>query len=142
MSKSVTLRPILSEKTYGLSNTRVYAIEVPKGVNKHGVAKAVEEQFEVKVKDVRITNISGKRKRTISITGKRYLNSNGKRSDVKKAYITLAEGSSLPFFAAVEEEEQKEKKAQENIDKAVAKQAEKEAKPRRGLRRKKTEEDK
>jgi hypothetical protein len=75
----------------------------------------------------------------MSLTGKRALNSEGKRSDFKKAYVTLAEGHSLPFFAAVEEEEQKEEKLQKQMDKAVAKQAAKaDKKPRlSGLRRKK-----
>jgi large subunit ribosomal protein L23 len=143
MSKSLTLRPRLSEKTYGLSAGRVYVVEVPATANKHTVARAIESQFEVKVTKVNITNINGKAKRTISITGKRMVNSNGKRSDVKKAYVTLAEGNSLPFFAAIEEEEQKETAVQEKIDKAAEKQAAKEAKPaRRGLRRAKKEEDK
>jgi len=139
MSKDIALRPRLSEKTYGLSANRVYVVEVPTGTNKHSVARAVEAQFEVKVAKVNMTNISGKTKRTMSLTGKRYLNSNGKRNDIKKAYITLAEGHSLPFFAAIEEEEQQEQAAQEKIDKAAAKQATKtapktDAKPaRRGI---------
>jgi large subunit ribosomal protein L23 len=142
MSKTIVLRPILSEKTYTLSANRVYCIEVPTNVNKHTIANAVEAQFEVKVKNVRVANIQGKAKRTISITGKRYQNSTGKRSDTKKAYVTLIEGQSLPFFAAVEEEEQKEKATQEKIEKAMTKKAEKDAKPRRGLLRKKDEGDK
>jgi large subunit ribosomal protein L23 len=137
MSKSLILRPRLSEKTYGLSESRVYVIDVPKSANKHSVARAVEAQFEVKVDKVNILNIKGKSKRVVSVTGKRYSNAEGRRNDIKKAYVTLAEGHSLPFFAAVEEEEQKEQKIQEQVDKATAKQAAKEekaAKPRRGFR--------
>lgn len=141
MSKTITLRPRLSEKTYGLSESRVYVVEVPGSANKHTVARAVEAQFEVKVTKVNIANVKGKSKRIVSLTGKRMKNADGKRADIKKAYVTLAEGHSLPFFAAVEEEEQKEQKLQQQMDKAVAKQAAKESKPRRGLRRKKNEED-
>jgi large subunit ribosomal protein L23 len=137
MSKNIALRPRLSEKTYSLSEQRVYVVDVPKDANKHTVARAVEAQFEVKVARVNITNIKGKQKRTMSITGKRMLNSEGQRSGIKKAYVTLVEGHSLPFFAAVEEEEQKEQKIQDQVDKAAAKQAAKDSKPRRGLRRKK-----
>ena len=54
--------------------------------------------------------------------------------------MTLAEGNSLPFFAAVEEEEQKEKATQEKMDKVIAKQVEKDAKPKRGLLKRKTRE--
>lgn len=145
MSKTITLRPRLSEKTYAQSESRVYVVQVPQGVNKHVIAESVESQFDVKVDKVNIANIPGKVKRTISISGKRVSNANGRRSDIRKAYITLAKGHSLPFFAAVEEEEQKERDAQAQIDKAVAKQASKEAKaeakPRRGLRRKKADEE-
>lgn len=144
MSKSIILRPRLSEKTYTQSESRVYVVEIPKDANKHTVARAVEAQFDVKVAKVNITNIPGKAKRIISISGKRMKNAEGKRSDIKKAYVTLAEGQSLPFFAAVEEAEAQEEKIQSQVDKAAAKQAAKEDKkstPRRGLRRKK-EEDK
>src|SRR5487761_1162428 len=137
--KTVALKPRLSEKTYSLSEKRVYVVEVSKGANKHTVQRAVESQFEVKVSSVRTTNISGKAKRIMSLDGKRYLNSEGKRNDIKKAYVTLKEGFSLPFFAAVEEEEQKEQATQEKIEKAMEKQAIKEAKPKRGLRLKKSE---
>lgn len=128
MSKQITLRPRLSEKTYAQSESRVYVVEIPKDVNKHAVARAIESQFEVKVAKVNITNIPGKSKRIISLTGKRYQSANGKRSDIKKAYVTLAEGHSLPFFAAVEEQEAQEEKAQAQIDKAAAKAAAKEDK--------------
>jgi large subunit ribosomal protein L23 len=141
MSKAITLRPRLSEKTYALSEQRVYVVEVPSDVNKHTVARAVEAQFDVKVASVNIVNVKGKSKRIISLTGKRMKNAEGKRPDIKKAYVTLAEGQSLPFFAAIEEEEEQEQKTQAQVEKAVAKQAAKEAKPKRGLRRKKKEEE-
>lgn len=131
MSKTISLRPHLSEKTYGLSSKRVYVFTIDKDVNKHSVARAVEAQFEVKVKAVNVTNLDGKAKRTISVSGKRSVNSNGKRNDIKKAYVTLVEGFSLPFFAAVEEAETQETATQAKIDKAAAKKADKPAK--RGL---------
>jgi large subunit ribosomal protein L23 len=140
MSKTLYLKPRLSEKTYAQSESRVYAMDVPKNANKHVIAKAVEDQFEVKVKSVRVSNMNGKSKRVRSISGTRYSNAFGKRPDVKKAYVTLHDGHSLPFFAAIEEEEKQEQKTQTNIDKAIDKQAAKEAKPKRGLRLRKKEE--
>ena len=142
MSKTITLRPRLSEKTYGLSEGRVYALEIPKDVNKHSVARAVEAQFEVKVTKVNIANIPGKAKRIVSLSGKRSVNAEGQRTAVKKAYVTLAKGHSLPFFSAIEEEAEKEQAVQAKVDKAAAKQAVKaekiadkeESKPRRGWR--------
>lgn len=128
MSKTLILRPRLSEKTYGLSENRVYVVDVPKTANKHSVARAVESQFEVKVDKVNTVVVKGKAKSVMSITGKRRSNTEGRRSDIKKAYVTLARGHSLPFFAAIEEEEQKEEKLQAKVDKAAAKQTAKEAK--------------
>lgn len=128
MSKAISLRPRLSEKTYGLSESRVYVVEVPTGTNKHSVARAIEAQFEVKVDKVNMMNVKGKAKRVASLNGKRYSNAQGRRNDIKKAYVTLAKGHSLPFFAAVEEEEAQEQKTQEQFDKAANKQATKEAK--------------
>jgi large subunit ribosomal protein L23 len=128
MSKAITLRPRLSEKTYGLSESRVYVVEIDKDINKHTVARAIESQFEVKVVKVNIANVKGKSKRIVSLSGKRMVNAEGKRNDIKKAYVTLAEGYGLPFFEAIEEEEQKEDNVQQQIDKAAAKQAAKDDK--------------
>jgi large subunit ribosomal protein L23 len=123
MSKTITLRPRLNEKTYGLAESRVYVFDVERAVNKHNIARAVEAQFEVKVMSVNTTNIPGKPKRIVSLTGKRVKNAEGRRNDIKKAYVTLAEGHALPFFEAIEEETQKEEAVQEKVDKAAAKQA-------------------
>ena len=140
MYKTITLKPRMSEKAYGLSQTaRTYIFEVPVGANKHTVARAVAAQFEVTVENVNITNIAGKAKRTVRKGGRQV---KGHESDMRKAYVTLAEGQSLPIFAAVEEAEAKEEATQAKIDKAVAKQTDKETKPtRRGIRRAKKEED-
>lgn len=128
MSKSVILIPRLNEKTYALSGERVYVFTVSKDLNKHTIRRAVEQQFEVSVMSVNTTNVIGKKKRTMSLTGKRSNNSTGKRPNFKKAYVTLVEGNNLPFFDAVEESAEKEQALQEKIDKAAA------APARRGLR--------
>jgi large subunit ribosomal protein L23 len=126
MDKQIVLKPRMSEKAYGLSQDGVYVFDVPGSVNKHTVANAISAQFDVSVKTVNITNIKGKAKRTVSQKGRRV--KNGSNSDVKKAYVTLKKGDSLPFFAAVEEAEEKEQATQEKVSKAMEKQAEKEAK--------------
>jgi len=126
MSKTLLLKPRLSEKTYALSTNRVYVFDVPKDANKHEVARAVADQFEVKVVNVRMANVGGKTKRAISLSGKRlFQGSDGKQNDKRKAYVTLAEGNSLPFFAAVEEAEEKQEATQEKVAKALDKQAQK-----------------
>jgi large subunit ribosomal protein L23 len=126
MYKQIALKPRLSEKSYAQSQNRVYVFAVPGDANKHTVARAVEVQFDVKVTDVNILNLKGKSKRTVSQKGRRQLK--GMTSDVKKAYVTLAEGNSLPIFAAEEEAEVKQDKVQTQVDKAAAKVAEKQAK--------------
>ncbi|GAC1500427.1 MAG: hypothetical protein NVS1B10_04030 [Candidatus Saccharimonadales bacterium] len=131
MSKSIGLKPRLNEKTYGLAESRVYVFDVDQSINKHTVARAVEAQFDVKVQSVNTVNVLGKTKRVTNLTGKRVKNAEGRRNSFKKAYVTLVEGQSLPFFNAIEEEEQKEQAVQEIVDKAAAKQADKSQKKSR-----------
>lgn len=127
--KDLILKPRLSEQTYAQAQKeRVYVFDVPAGANKHMVARAVAAQFDVKVDSVNMTTIKGKAKRTMSLTGRRRGLNDGVRSDIKKAYVKLAKGASLPIFAAVEENEEKEQKAQEQVEKAMAKQQKAEAK--------------
>ena len=105
MSKDIILKPKLSEKTYAQSLNRVYAFEVPRDVNKHTVARAVEAQFEVKVSEVNILNKAGKAKRTLAKGGRTQLK--GREAATKKAYVTLAAGSSLAIFEQPAQEETK-----------------------------------
>jgi large subunit ribosomal protein L23 len=137
MLKQIVLKPRLTEKTYAMSNSSVYVVDVDKSHNKDTIAKAITAQFDVEVASVRIINVKGKSKRTINLNGKRSSNSSGKRSDQKKAYVTLKDNKKLPFFDAIEEEETKQVATQQKIDKAAAKNAEKtDKKPRLSLRRK------
>jgi large subunit ribosomal protein L23 len=126
MDNSIVLKPRLSEKSYGLSRSNVYVFDVDGDVNKHSVARAVAAQFDVVVTKVNIANIDGKAARVISKGGRRV--SKGHRSDVKKAYVTLAKGNSLPFFDAAEEADAAEVKAAEKADKKAAKADKKETK--------------
>lgn len=114
------LKPRMSEKSFALSQTtNTFAIDVPAGLDSVEVAKAVEKQFEVKVAKVRMVNRKGKTKRVINITGRRSSNRTGVKTAVRKAYVTLAEGSHLPFFAAEEKEiEDAKKEAEKQAKKA------------------------
>ena len=99
-NKTLFLQPRISEKTYSLAQTRnTYVFEVPTGANKHVIAYAVATQFDVTIEDVNITNVKGKAKRTVRKGGRAVT---GKRSDFKKAYVTLKAGQSLPFFETEE----------------------------------------
>lgn len=124
MEKTMFLKPRISEKTYMLSQVRrTYVVEVPAEANRDMVAKAVAAQFGVTVETVRVVNVKGKAKRTVRKGGRPIM---GKRSDIKKAYVTLKEGDKLPFFAEPEEEK-KDKKADKK-DKKSADKKEKETK--------------
>ncbi|NJC88209.1 MAG: 50S ribosomal protein L23 [Desulfuromonas sp.] len=83
-------RPLITEKSNLQREAgQTIAFEVAKDANKIEIKQAVEQAFKVKVKDVRTMVTAGKVKRV----GR----SIGKRSAVKKAYVTLAEGT-IDFF--------------------------------------------
>ncbi len=84
----VLLSPHISEKSTVLAEeNRQYVFQVATDATKTEVKEAVEGIFNVKVDNVRIMNTKGKIKRF----GGRL----GKRSDARKAYITLAEGNDI-----------------------------------------------
>lgn len=89
----VLLGPVISEKAAvaaDVANQVVFKV-VP-SANKAEVKAAVEKLFNVSVEGVRVLNVKGKTKRT------RY--GMGRRSDWKKAYVSLAEGSEIDFESA------------------------------------------
>jgi large subunit ribosomal protein L23 len=125
----LVLKPRMSEKAYGVSQLHnTYVFDVDGDANKHSVARAVSEQYAVTVTSVRVVNQKGKVKRTVRKGGRPSM---GRQSDVKKAYVTLKAGDTLPIFAAIEEAEAKEAEVQTKVDQAAAKadkKAEKDAK--------------
>ena len=108
MSMTMTLKPRVSEKAYGLSQTdNVYVFVVPGDANRLTVAQAVAAQFKVTVLTVNMLNVKGKVKRTVRKGGRA---TTGKDNDFKKAYVTLKEGDSIAVFATVDEETKPAKK--------------------------------
>lgn len=89
----VLVRPIITEKTTGLGEHNVVTFEVAGDATKPEIREAVEALYKVKVEGVNTLNMKGKVKRTRGIIGK--------RSDVKKAFVKLAEGSSVDVTAGV-----------------------------------------
>lgn len=88
---SVIKKPHVTEKTsLGSDVTNTVTIIVDRDANKIEIKQAVEVLFKVKVADVRTVNVSGKVKRF----GRNF----GKRSNWKKAYVSLQEGQSIDFF--------------------------------------------
>jgi len=84
-------RPLVTEKsTQQKEKNNQYAFEVDSKANKIEIQSAVERLFKVKVSQVRTCTVLGKVKRL----GRKY----GKRTDWKKAIITLKEGDRIDFF--------------------------------------------
>ena len=89
----VLIAPIVSEKSTRLADeNRQFVFKVVTDASKPDVRKAVELMFDVKVEAVQIANVRGKTKR--------FGQSTGKRSDWKKAFVTLAEGHDINFMGA------------------------------------------
>ncbi|HBU12197.1 MAG TPA: 50S ribosomal protein L23 [Clostridiales bacterium] len=87
-------RPILSEKSYDLIPTNRYTFEVDVKANKTQIRAAVEEIFGVTVSAVTTSRKQGKMKRQ----GR----TQGRRPEVKKAYVTLTEDSKkIEFFESM-----------------------------------------
>lgn len=90
----VIVRPVVTEKSHQLlDRLSAYTFVVAKDANKIEIARAVEKQFNVKVKDVRTMRYAGKQKRVGARTGR--------KPSWKKAVVTLVEGDAIELFEGV-----------------------------------------
>jgi large subunit ribosomal protein L23 len=83
----VIVAPVITEKATLLSELNKVVFRVAADATKDEIAAAVEELFKVNVTKVNTIIVEGKRKR--------FRGRLGKRNDVKKAIVTLAEGQSI-----------------------------------------------
>ena len=90
--RDVVLRPVVSEKSYGLLDANVYTFVVRSDATKIQIRDAVEQIFNVRVTKVNTLNRKGKRKRH------RRLPTFGKRPDTKRAIVTLSAGNRIDLF--------------------------------------------
>ena len=102
---TLLVTPITTEKAYAQSLKNVYVFAVPTDANRNQIVDAVEAQYGVKVAAVKVLVQTGKAVRYSR--GKNRYPGTTHRSDSKKAYVTLAQGSSLNFFEQPEQEEEK-----------------------------------
>lgn len=87
-ARDVILRPVVSEKSYGLLDDGVYTFVVAPGASKPEIRDAVQAIWPgVKVEKVNTLNRKGKKRRN------RRSPTYGRRPDTKRAIVTLAEGS-------------------------------------------------
>jgi large subunit ribosomal protein L23 len=89
---TVLLRPVISEKTYGLMNRNVYVFVVDPSANKIEIRQAVEQTFDVRVDNVNTLNRKGK------ATPNRRTNTVGRRPNTKRAIVTLHAGDKIDLF--------------------------------------------
>ena len=93
-SYEILKKPLLTEKSTRLKESfNQVSFEVAYGANKDAIKKAVESAFKVKVDNVCTMIVRGKVK-----TVGRY---QGKRSNWKKAIVTLASGDKIDLFEGV-----------------------------------------
>lgn len=88
--RDVLVKPVITEKTFGLVDQNKYTFEVRPDANKTEIKLAVEKVFDVKVVGVNTLNRQGKRRRT------RF--GWGQRPGSKRAIVTLADGERIDIF--------------------------------------------
>lgn len=89
----VLLGPHVSEKATGLAESKDQIVfKVDTTATKLEIKKAVEQLFSVEVDSVSTLNVKGKTKRTVRGLGK--------RTDWKKAYVSLQPGQDIDFASA------------------------------------------
>lgn len=113
MDTNILKRALVSEKSFGKAAEGKFTFVVDKSATKETVAQSIEELFGVNVLSINIANIIGKVKRS-----KKGL---GKRSDYKKAVVTLKKGQKIDLFEIEQpEEKEKNKKKVEKKEEVVA----------------------
>lgn len=90
----ILLKPHITEKSMALQEKRnQVAFKVAVDATKIDIKRAIEEQYNVKVSAVNVARYRGKDKRVGFFLGR--------RSQWKKAYISLAAGQSIDFFQGI-----------------------------------------
>jgi large subunit ribosomal protein L23 len=90
--RDIILKPVVSEKSYGLIDEGKYTFLVDPRANKTEIKLAIEKIFGVQVATITTANRQGKTRRTRFGTGK--------RKDTKRAIVTLKSGT-IDIFTAV-----------------------------------------
>ncbi len=86
---NIILAPVITEKSETLKAQNVYVFKVNKKANKTQIKNEIEKRFGVKVLNVNTLNAVQKKRRVGRYTGL--------STAYKKAYVKLAEGSSIEY---------------------------------------------
>ena len=92
----VIIRPVVSEKSYALATVGKYTFRVHSDAHKTQIKQAIEQLFDVEVRDVRTSSVPSKPKR------RGY--TSGRTRAWKKAVIQVREGDTIPIFQGLEAE--------------------------------------
>ena len=86
---NIIIAPVITEKSEALKLNNVYVFKVSKKANKTQIKNEIAKQFGVKVLNVNTVNVIQKKRRVGKYTGL--------TTAYKKAYVKLAEGSSIEY---------------------------------------------
>ena len=86
---NIIISPVITEKSETLKANNIYVFKVLKSANKTQIKNAIEKQFGVKVVNVNTVNTVQKKRRVGRYTGL--------TTAYKKAYVKLADGSSIEY---------------------------------------------
>jgi large subunit ribosomal protein L23 len=89
----IIVAPVITEKSQRISEANQVVFRVRGDASKPEIKQAVEGLFNVKVKAVNTLNVKGK--------VKRFRGTVGRRSDWKKAIVTLAEGQTIDVTTGI-----------------------------------------
>ncbi len=93
-ASQVIIRPVVSEKSFVLAEIGKYTFRVHPDAHKTQIRQAVEELFDVRVRDVRTVAVRSKPKRRGYTAGR--------TRAWKKAIVQVGEGDTIPIFQGLE----------------------------------------
>jgi large subunit ribosomal protein L23 len=93
-ASQVIIRPVVSEKSFVQAEIGKYTFRVHSDAHKTQIRQAIEQLFDVKVRDVRTVSVKSKPKRRGVYAGR--------TRTWKKAIVQLAPGDTIPIFQGLE----------------------------------------
>jgi large subunit ribosomal protein L23 len=93
-ASQVIIRPVVSEKSFVQAEIGKYTFRVHSDAHKTQIRQAIEQLFDVKVRDVRTVSVKSKPKRRGVYAGR--------TRTWKKAIVQLQPGDTIPIFQGLE----------------------------------------
>jgi large subunit ribosomal protein L23 len=93
-ASQVIIRPVVSEKSFVQAEIGKYTFRVHDDAHKTQIRQAIEQLFDVRVRDVRTVSVKSKPKRRGVYAGR--------TRKWKKAIVQLSPGDTIPIFQGLE----------------------------------------